>query len=81
MYCKGKRYTIETFSIDRILNKKHFHEKIMQKMCTRNQAPSENLCKPIHDIINYSNFNCSFLSSNCGKEGKNYKNLNISRTF
>ena len=56
MYCKEKRYTIETFSIDRILNKEHFHEKIMQKMCTRNQIPSENLCKPIHDIINYSNF-------------------------
>ena len=27
-----------------------------------------NLCKPIHDIINYSTSMCSFESGKCGKE-------------
>ena len=31
---------------------------------------SANLCKPIHDIINYSTFTCLFESYKCGKEGK-----------
>ena len=31
---------------------------------------SVNLCKPIHDIINYSTSMCLFESGNCGKEGK-----------
>ena len=31
---------------------------------------SANLCKPIHDIINYSTFICPFESGKCGKEGK-----------
>ena len=30
---------------------------------------SANLCKPIHDIINYSTFMCPFESGNGGKEG------------
>ena len=29
-----------------------------------------NLCKPIHDIINYSTFICPFESGKCEKEGK-----------
>ena len=28
-----------------------------------------NLCKPIHDIINYSTSICPFVSGKCGKEG------------
>ena len=40
---------------------------------------SANLCKPIYDIINYSTSICPFVSGQCGKEGKNYKNLDISR--
>ena len=32
---KEKSYDIETLSIDRVLYKKHFYWKIMQKMCTR----------------------------------------------
>ena len=32
---KQKRYDIETFSIDRVLNKEPFYGKIMQKMCTK----------------------------------------------
>ena len=38
-----------------------------------------NLCKPIHDIINYPTSICPFESGKFGKEGKNYKKLNISR--
>ena len=29
-----------------------------------------NLCKPIHDIINYSTSICPFESGKCGKEGE-----------
>ena len=36
--------------------------------------------KPIHDIIHYSTFTCLLESGKCGKEGENYKNLNILRT-
>ena len=32
---KEKRYDIETLLIDRVLNKKYFYGKIMQKMCTK----------------------------------------------
>ena len=32
---KGKKYDIETFSIDRVLNQEHFYWKVMQKMCTK----------------------------------------------
>ena len=31
---------------------------------------SANLCRPIHDIINYSTSICHFESEKCGKEGK-----------
>ena len=31
---------------------------------------STNLCKPIHDIINYPFFICLFVSEKCGKEEK-----------
>ena len=34
-----------------------------------NIAPA-NLCKPIHDIINYSTSICPFESGKCGKEGE-----------
>ena len=38
---KEIRCDIETLSIDRVLNKEHFHGKTMQKMCTKSypQAP------------------------------------------
>ena len=32
---KEKKYNIETLAIDTVLNKKHFYEKIMQKMYTK----------------------------------------------
>ena len=35
---------------------------------------STNLCKPIHDIINYSTYICPFESGKCGKEGKKLLN-------
>ena len=31
---------------------------------------SANLCKPIHDFINYSTSICPFQSGKCGEEGK-----------
>ena len=34
---------------------------------------SASLCKPIHDIINYSTSICPFESGECGKEGKKQK--------
>ena len=34
---------------------------------------SANLCKSIHDIINYSISICPFESGKCGKEGKKSK--------
>ena len=33
------------------------------------KVASANLCKPIHDIINYSTSICPFESGKCGKEG------------
>ena len=41
---KGKIYDIETFSIERVLRKEHFHGKIMLQLCTKRQskAPSQN---------------------------------------
>ena len=36
---------------------------------------SANLCKPIHDIINYSTSMSPFESGNCGKEGKKLQKL------
>ena len=32
---KGKRYDIETLTIDTVLNKEHFYVEIIQKMCTK----------------------------------------------
>ena len=44
---------------------------------------SANLCKPIHDIINYSTSICPFLSGKCGKEGKlqKYEYLENEKSF
>ena len=47
--------------------------------CVIPKITSVNLCKSIHDILNYSTSICAFESGKCGK-GKNYKNLNILRT-
>ena len=41
---------------------------------------SSDLCKTIHNIINYSISICPFETGKCGKDGKNYKDLKISRT-
>ena len=41
---------------------------------------SANLCKPIHDITNYSTSTCPFVSRKNGNQGKIYKCLNISGT-
>ena len=36
-----------------------------------------NLCKPIHDIINYSIYICSFRSGKCGKEEKKLQHFDF----
>ena len=36
---------------------------------------SANLCKPIHDIMNYSTSICPFESGKCGIEGKKLQRL------
>ena len=48
--------------------------ELFQKLYT-----SANLCKPIHDVINYSTSICPFESGKCGKEGKKFRNVWISR--
>ena len=35
---KEKRYDIEKFSIERVLNEEHFNGKIMQKICTKSKC-------------------------------------------
>ena len=45
---------------------------------------SANLCKPIHDIINYSTSICPFESGNCGKEGEKvqkFEYLKMEKSF
>ena len=34
-----------------------------------------NICRPIHDIVNYSPSICPFESGKCGKEGKKLQKL------
>ena len=36
---------------------------------------SPNLCKSIHDIINYSTFICPFESGKCEKEGEKFQKI------
>ena len=38
------------------------------------------LCKPIHDILNYATFTCTFESGNVERKGKDFKDLDILRT-
>ena len=40
---------------------------------------SANLYKPVHNMISYSTFIFLFEAGKCGKEGENYKKLNLSR--
>ena len=40
-----------------------------------------NLCKPIHDIINYSISICPFESGKCGKEEQKLQNLGNEKSF
>ena len=35
MSYEEKRYDIEPLSIDRVLNKKHFYGKVIQKICPK----------------------------------------------
>ena len=44
-------------------------------MLVISKITSANLCKPIHDIINYFTSICPFESGKCGKEGKKLQNF------
>ena len=50
-----------------------FDDVILSSCWVISKITSANLCKPIHDIINYSTSNCPFASVKCGKEGKKTK--------
>ena len=39
-------------------------------MVVISKIASANLCKPVHDITNYSTSICPFVYGKCGKEGK-----------
>ena len=52
----------------------------IKRFLSYSKIASANLCKPIHDIIKYSTSIYPFETEKCRKEGKNYKNLNISRS-
>ena len=44
--------------------------QILSTQNNMTQITSANLCKPIHDIINYSTVICPFESRQYGKEGE-----------
>ena len=48
----------------------NFDNIIKSNFLIISRTKSANLCKPIHDIINYSTSICPFESGKCGKEGK-----------
>ena len=59
---KEKSYDIETFSIDRVLNKEHFYGRVMQKMCSKCALVPDpflilvnNLKKPLHARNSFRN--------------------------
>ena len=46
-------------------------DDVIQSSCWFiSKITSANLCKSIHDIINYSTYICPFVSGKCGKEGE-----------
>ena len=66
---------------ENLLKIRHFEKglsKSLKKVIPK--ITSANVCKSIHDIINYSTTSCPFESGKCGEEGEKLKNLNISRT-
>ena len=46
------------------------HDIILSSFWVSPKITSANLCKPIHDITNYSTSLCRFESGKCGKKGK-----------
>ena len=53
----------------------------IKRFLSYSKITPEYLCKPNHNIINYSTSICPFESGKCGiKKKENYKNLNISKT-
>ena len=48
----------------------NFDDVMWSSFCVIAKIPSANLCKSVHDIINYSTSICPFEYGKCGKEGK-----------
>ena len=70
-----KRFENKALSIERVLSKEHFYGESMQKMWPKAgpfwvtlKITSVNLCKPVHDIINYSTFTCPFKPESVERE-------------
>ena len=56
---------------ENLLKIRHFEKGLSKSL--KNVIPkisSANVCKSIHDIINYSTTICPFESGKCGEEGK-----------
>ena len=52
-----------------------FYDIMQSNFSVIPKVTSANLCKPIHDIINYSTSICPFESGKYGKEGKKLQKL------
>ena len=52
-----------------------FDDVIKSSFWVISKITSANLCKSVHDIINYSTSICPFESRKCGKEGKKSQNF------
>ena len=47
----------------------------MKRFLSYSKITPANLCKPIHDIINYSTSICPFESGKCGKEDEKLQKI------
>ena len=66
LFRSWNKFTIISLLVIYYLTK--FDDVIQSSFWVIPKIASANLCKPIHDIINYSTSICSFKSRKCGKE-------------
>ena len=69
LFRSWNKFTIISLLVIYYLTK--FDDVIQSSFWVIPKIASANLCKPIHDIINYSTSICSFESGKCGKEEEN----------
>ena len=48
---------------------------LYKRFLSYSKKTSADLCKPVHDIINYSTSICRFISGKCGEQGKQLQKL------